>query len=299
MKIIHPTTRLSFILLLAAFSVSGCNKSNKAEFPSFPPKNVTSLMDRDQMLSQLGIKLLVLPPKLQDPNAPKNTFPVNPENPEGNWTDSLRNPNAPISRSTFGLWNNYSDRSAGLFPGPDSARVGNYTPINLLKLKNGKVITTADEWWKERRPEIMKDLQDQMYGRIPSEKLLPKVTFSVTTSEGGTGNTAYIQKEITGNIDISGYPQVRNKPVISATLRTPANATEPVPVIIFFGGFGNALDMYWERCNHKGWGVCVFDLTMLQPDNGAGLTSYIIGLVNKGNWRKPTDWGSLVAWSWA
>jgi hypothetical protein len=24
----------------------------------------------------------------------------------------------------------------------------------------------------------------------------------------------------------------------------------------------------------------------------------LIGLVSKGNWRRPTDWGSLVAWSW-
>ena len=56
--------------------------------------------------------------------------------------------------------------------------------------------------------------------------------------------------------------------------------------------------MYWDRCNPKGWGICVFDLSALQPDNGEGLTSYLIGLVNQGKWRKPTDWGTLVAWSW-
>jgi len=105
-------------------------------------------------------------------------------------------------------------------------------------------------------------------------------------------------KEITGTIDISSYPQVRNRPVILATLRIPANTTGPVPVFIFFGGFGNAADMYWERCNPRGWGICVFNLTALQPDNGVGLTSYQIGLVNKGNWRKPDDWGTLRVWSW-
>lgn len=284
--------------MLVAVSFLRCNNGTKSEFPDFPPKNVTNLMDRDQMLSQLGIVLPQLPPKLQDPNAPKNTFPANPANPEGNWTDSARNPNAPYSRSAFGLWNNYSDRSSGLFPGPDSARVGDYTPINLLKMKNGKVITTADVWWKKRRPEIVKDIEDQLYGRIPPKEILPKVTWSVKTSSGGKGNSAYIQKEITGTIDISRYPQVRNKPVILATLRTPVSATEPVPVIIFFGGFGNVNDFYWDRSNPMGWGTCVFDLTALQPDNGVGLTSYLIGLVNQGNWRKPTDWGSLVAWSW-
>ena len=36
----------------------------------------------------------------------------------------------------------------------------------------------------------------------------------------------------------------------------------------------------------------------IQADNGAGLTKGIIGLVNKGQRRKPDDWGSLRAWAW-
>lgn len=247
------------------------------------------------MLFQLGIILPALPPKLLDPNKPVNAWPSDKNNPEGNWSDENKHT---ITRSAFGLWNNYSDKSSGFFPGPDSARLGNYTPINLLRIKNDKVITTADEWWNVRRPEILNDLQDQLYGKIPPDSVLPKVNWTITTSTGGRGSSAYIQKDLTGTLDISRYPGVRNKPVISATLRTPANVTESVPVMIFFGGFGNAVESYWTRSNPAGWGICVFNLAALQPDNGAGLTSYLIGLVNKGNWRKPTDWGTLVAWSW-
>ena len=36
----------------------------------------------------------------------------------------------------------------------------------------------------------------------------------------------------------------------------------------------------------------------MQADNGAGLTKGIIGLVNKGQPRKPDDWGALRAWGW-
>ena len=36
----------------------------------------------------------------------------------------------------------------------------------------------------------------------------------------------------------------------------------------------------------------------MQADNGDGLTKGIIGLVNKGQPRKPDDWGALRAWSW-
>ena len=38
--------------------------------------------------------------------------------------------------------------------------------------------------------------------------------------------------------------------------------------------------------------------TSIQADNGAGLTKGIIGLVNKGQPRKPDDWGALRAWAW-
>ena len=38
--------------------------------------------------------------------------------------------------------------------------------------------------------------------------------------------------------------------------------------------------------------------TSVQADNGAGLTKGIIGLVNRGEPRKPDDWGSLRAWAW-
>ncbi|HUH19036.1 hypothetical protein [Albibacterium sp.] len=36
----------------------------------------------------------------------------------------------------------------------------------------------------------------------------------------------------------------------------------------------------------------------IQADNGAGITRGIIGLVNKGQARKPDDWGALRAWAW-
>lgn len=47
-----------------------------------------------------------------------------------------------------------------------------------------------------------------------------------------------------------------------------------------------------------GWGYVLIEPGSIQADNGAGLTKGIIGLVNKGQPRKPEDWGALRAWAW-
>lgn len=53
----------------------------------------------------------------------------------------------------------------------------------------------------------------------------------------------------------------------------------------------------WELVA-AGWGFAMLDPASVQADNGAGLTRGIIGLVNKGQPRKPDDWGALRAWAW-
>src|SRR5262249_9877914 len=47
-----------------------------------------------------------------------------------------------------------------------------------------------------------------------------------------------------------------------------------------------------------GWGYATLTPASIQADDGAGMTRGIIGLVNRGQPRKPNDWGSLRAWAW-
>ena len=53
-----------------------------------------------------------------------------------------------------------------------------------------------------------------------------------------------------------------------------------------------------EQVIARGWAYAILSPTSIQADNGAGLTRGIIGLVNKGQPRKPDDWGALRAWAW-
>src|SRR5205085_2445675 len=66
---------------------------------------------------------------------------------------------------------------------------------DVLTLKNGKKVTKADVWWKQRRPEIIEDFEREVLGRIPRN--VPKVTWEVTkTAEAKVGGRSVIGKQL-------------------------------------------------------------------------------------------------------
>ena len=103
------------------------------------------------------------------------------------------------------------------------ANVHAYTLPPLLKTLNGQPVTDADMWFKQRRPEIVKFYETQVYGRVPATA--PKVTWEVASVDrNAVGGTA-IMKKLVGHMGTTG-------PAIHVTLFTPANATKPVPVLL-------------------------------------------------------------------
>src|ERR1051325_135361 len=78
---------------------------------------------------------------------------------------------------------------------------------DILTTKDGKKITTADLWWKQRRPEIVEDIEREMYGRLP--KNIPKVTWTVKAVDREVINRIpVIVKMLVGHIDNSAYPLI-------------------------------------------------------------------------------------------
>ncbi|HRI23922.1 MAG TPA: polysaccharide deacetylase family protein [Ferruginibacter sp.] len=191
----------------------------------------------------------------------------------------------------------------------DESKATQYTLLpDPLILKNGKKVTDAKTWWNKRRPEIVEDFDREIYGRVP--KNTPKVKWEVVnTVDTLFGNMKAVTKNLLGHVDNSAYPQI--KVDIQLSLTTPKEINKPVPVIIEFGflfppGFrfpspppGSPVEKNWqELLLEQGWGFAIIVPTSYQADNGAGLTQGIIGLCNKGQSRKPDDWGALRAWAW-
>jgi hypothetical protein len=198
-------------------------------------------------------------------------------------------------------------------PNFDESKANPYPSLpDPLVLNNGKKVTTAKMWWQQRRPQIVEDFDREVYGRVPANT--PRVTWEVVdTAKGTAGTFPVITKQLVGHVDNSAYPLISVD--IRLTLTTPADASGPVPVILQFSsstprpatprpatpGVNRVAPVQpWQQeILEKGWGYAIIFTTSIQGENGAGLRSGgIIGLVNKGKFRKPDDWGALRAWAW-
>jgi hypothetical protein len=262
-------------ITLLASNLSGQTPADAASKATKPPEvlNWTTRQDHQNMMDQLGIKTLRPGPSGQ-PGA----------------TNAA----------------NYDPGKANPYPSlPDP-----------LTLKNGQKVTTAESWWKLRRPEIVEDFEREVIGRVP--KMVPAVTWTIATQavDRVVGEIPVVAKQLVGHADNSACPSINVD--IQMTLVTPAKAKGPVPVLMMFGGFGGsgfprtpgttnrarefggpfADPPSTEQLIAAGWGYATLNPGSIQADNGAGLTKGIIGLVNKGQPRKPDDWGSLRAWAW-
>ena len=301
--------KLVFFLLVLGFGRISLAQEAKIDSSKFLPMvTFTQQQDHENMMQQLGITELRPGPSgnESDPN-------------HANYDESLANPCPQL---------------------PD-----------ILTTKNGKKVTTADTWWKQRRPEIAEDIEREIYGRLPRN--IPKVTWEVKiTDREFVGWTPVIAKQLNGHVDNSEYPLINVD--IKMTVVLPTNVKGPVPVLMMFGWpslpapaqpspedmeklnaafkemmikgnpeMKDIFDRYpaympvtrlagpnffapknegdaspTEQLLAAGWGYATIDQNSIQADNGAGLTRGIIGLVNKGQPRKPDDWGALRAWAW-
>lgn len=194
----------------------------------------------------------------------------------------------------------------------DESKVRPYTLPDPLIMKNGQRVTTAEMWWRQRRPEIVEDFDREIYGRMPTNT--PKVTWEVVSrSHEMQGSIPVITKKLAGHVDNSLYKQI--SVTIEMTVSTPANATGPVPVMMelslspeFMAMIAKRMppppagappfDAWKSQLLAAGWGYAILIPTSVQADKGDGLTEGIIGLANKGQPRKLDDWGALRAWAW-
>ncbi len=216
----------------------------------------------------------------------------------------------------------------------DESKANPYPDLpELMTLKSGEKVTSPEQWWQHRRPEIVGDFESEVLGRVPDD--VPAVEWELLkTVEKKLGEVDVVEKRLAGRVDNSACPEIEVNIMMSVV--TPKNAEGPVPTLMMFGftlfgpdgediDFGGRFGGFGRRPGgpppatqqlvEAGWGYATISVGSIQDDSGGerqsrfgppraagqtggGLTRGIIGLTNKGQPREPGQWGALRAWAW-
>jgi hypothetical protein len=195
----------------------------------------------------------------------------------------------------------------------DEAKAGPFSKIpNALLMGSGKPVTSPKMWWTKRRPQLVALFNKDIYGYAPGNT--PRVLWQVVSVRREmNGKVPVITKQLVGHVDDSHCSAIQVN--IQLTLSTPADAKGPVPVIMNLDLSPEVLAMFRKRFPQffahppKGptwqqqalahdWGYASYIPASVQPDDGAEMTEGIIGLMNRGQPRRPDQWGALRAWAW-
>lgn len=213
----------------------------------------------------------------------------------------------------------------------EEEKVQPYTVPDPLLKPDGSRVKDAEDWVSWRRPDVLRDFQDLMYGHTPDLPfhLQPKMVASSSDAVGGLATRTIWDLEL---FDDPEAPRIR------LMLYLPNGMARPVPVFLGMNFYGNAslekdslipLPRGWLRPhnsnavidNHatdalhglsesrwplelvlqRGYGVATFYYGNVEPDHIEGWRDGIRGYALKRagrSMRRPDDWGALGAWSW-
>jgi hypothetical protein len=172
----------------------------------------------------------------------------------------------------------------------DEAKVGTYTLPDPLTSADGRRVASADAWTKQRRPELIRIYETEIWGRIPANTLqLSWVGFPVETANGA------VVKRSVGTIGTAA-----NAPKINLKVALPEGASKPVPVILLvqFGGGGAPIPdpPVASDILARGWGYATVGYNDIQPDKADAFGQGVIGATGK--MPAADEWGDVSAWAW-
>lgn len=185
---------------------------------------------------------------------------------------------------------------------PDPADAPTYTLPDPLVTRDGSRITTAEQWSRVRRPEVLELFRAHVYGRVPSTVFTQ--SFSVSnldkTALGGRATRKDVKIRISaGDRDLA----------IRLVVYTPNAAKGPSPAFLLMGN--SKLDLYdpmkappsayWPVAEgiERGYAMAAFWSWDVDPDekSDTGFKDGIHALLDRGT-RAPDAWATIAAWSW-
>src|SRR5262249_29961215 len=149
-----------------------------------------------------------------------------------------------------------------------------------LVLENGQPVRDAATWFKQRRPELIRSYENEIFGRVPARA--PKVAWEIAGTEAGALDGKALRKLAVATIG-EGAAALK----VRMNLYLPANARGPVPVILHLSFFSDSAQPPtaaendaakrpgWARPSElapvpdllaRGYGYAILRYTDIQPD---------------------------------
>jgi hypothetical protein len=203
----------------------------------------------------------------------------------------------------------------------DEAKVMPYTLPSLLTTTDSHKITTHQQWEKERRPQILAQFAEFVYGRFP---LKPRNTrYQVVAIDDRALKGRATRKEIA-----IYFQEDKDSPALHLLVYLPNNVSEKVPVFVGLNFQGNhsihkdsgiAITANWKKLHPEekgierggqqrrwpveelidnGYGLVTAWYQDLEPDQADGWKTGIRTTLQEELDIQPQEWGAIGAWAW-
>jgi hypothetical protein len=212
----------------------------------------------------------------------------------------------------------------------DEAKVPKYTLPDPLVLQNGQPVRNARTWSKQRRPEILRLFQTQVYGRSPARP--KRIDFQVASVDQQALGGKAIRKQVT-----VFFSSRKDGPKMDILIYLPTGARRPVPLFLGLNFPGNQaihsdpgikLGEVWvrdparktmikqpareasrglsagqwqlEKILARGYGLATIYYGDIEPDFNGGIQYGIRPLFYTAGQTAPApdEWGAIGAWVW-
>ena len=211
----------------------------------------------------------------------------------------------------------------------DESRVPAYVLPDPLVAADGTHVTTAAEWTAQRRPEILRLFENEVYGRAAKEK--PALRFELTSKDGSALGGKATRKEVTIHVSTA-----RGQLPLHLLLYVP-KSNRPAPVFLGLNFQGNqavhadpkiSLCQSWilgkpeagivdhrateksrgvdasrwqvEQVVGRGYALATMCCDDIDPDYDDGFKNGVHPLFYRPGQTTPEadEWGTIAAWAW-
>ena len=202
----------------------------------------------------------------------------------------------------------------------DPAKIPAYTLPDALTMQDGRKVTTAGQWFAERRPELLELFQTQMFGKAPGRI---DGTVCQVVEEGPALDGKALRRQVRITFAKGKY--------VTVLMYLPAQAEGPVPAFMGLNFEGNptvapdpailypeedharAYGIYQEKPRGsrasrwplediigRGYGLVTFHTSDLDPDFDDGFRNGVTSFIYQDgqNFPEPDQWGTLSTWAW-